>query len=482
MKVLLKTKAAFVIIFTAAILSGVAIFISNHVIVNILNSFYAEKATELARTVRLIIDASSVKKIKSDVLAIYRASEKKVTSDDWGSPEFKAYTEQFSSVTRSNVFRALRTTLHYFQTSNNVSSVYLIHLDATAKTVVYLVDASDDPCPPGCIDRLDINKQSLQLLENPDIGFQTYQTNTPEYGWLITAGVPVYSNGSIICYAMVDISMKEIRAKQRYFSLLLSAILLLLTVVIAITAINIVNKTIASPINKLSAAAAQFCAEPTVIEHHGFLDLNIHTGDEIEDLVDSMKQMEQDVNLHIKAILQTTQELRSTKLRADRMSELAQKDTLTGVHNKTAYDGEMRRLRKTLMLGNSPFGIVMIDMNNLKHINDTYGHEKGDEALKTLCHHICTVYKHSPVFRIGGDEFVVLLEHNDYRSAAILETSLKKQLNALAEDESLEPWEKVTASIGIALYNETTDKSPEDVFRRADSLMYEQKKKSKAKS
>jgi GGDEF domain-containing protein len=51
----------------------------------------------------------------------------------------------------------------------------------------------------------------------------------------------------------------------------------------------------------------------------------------------------------------------------------------------------------------------MFDLNDLKHINDRYGHERGDEYIVNCCRLICQVFKHSPVFRIGGDEFVALL-------------------------------------------------------------------------
>lgn len=56
----------------------------------------------------------------------------------------------------------------------------------------------------------------------------------------------------------------------------------------------------------------------------------------------------------------------------------------------------------------------MIDLNYLKLINDNFGHDKGNIAIKKICNIVCVTFKHSPVFRIGGDEFVVILENEDY--------------------------------------------------------------------
>ena len=61
------------------------------------------------------------------------------------------------------------------------------------------------------------------------------------------------------------------------------------------------------------------------------------------------------------------------------------------------------------------FGIAMIDLNNLKVINDTYGYEEGNYAIKKLCEIVCSVFSHSLVFRIGGDEFVVILKGADQK-------------------------------------------------------------------
>ena len=120
------------------------------------------------------------------------------------------------------------------------------------------------------------------------------------------------------------------------------------------------------------------------------------------------------------------------------------------------------------------FAVVMVDLNNLKHVNDHCGHEAGDTYIKGCCHSICEVFKHSPVFRIGGDEFAVILKGTDFEHRTSLTEELKKSFERsfLKEDEDI--WYRYSAAVGMA------EKMPEDttfdsVFNRADKAMYEDK-------
>ena len=117
----------------------------------------------------------------------------------------------------------------------------------------------------------------------------------------------------------------------------------------------------------------------------------------------------------------------------------------------------------------------MIDLNNLKVINDEHGHEKGDTAIMNLCHVVCEIFKHSPVYRVGGDEFVVILRNHDFDHAEELIGEFIKKIEETASDESLEPWDRISAALGYAVYAEE-DGDLQTVLKRADDLMYERKK------
>lgn len=153
----------------------------------------------------------------------------------------------------------------------------------------------------------------------------------------------------------------------------------------------------------------------------------------------------------------------------------AYKDALTGVKNKLAYLEALAELETHVESGElTEYGVVVFDLNGLKNINDTLGHEAGDEYIKSACRLICRQFDHSPVFRIGGDEFVAILKDGDYSKREQLVSSFRKTI-----DDDLKSGSVIVAS-GLAVYDAAKDTSYNDVFRRADELMYEHKRELKA--
>ncbi len=152
-------------------------------------------------------------------------------------------------------------------------------------------------------------------------------------------------------------------------------------------------------------------------------------------------------------------------------------DALTHVRNKGAYAAHIDELQMRLEKedGKLQFAVGMFDCDNLKLINDKYGHEKGDEYLVAACRLICRVFQHSPVFRIGGDEFAAILQDDDLQNRDAL---AQKFADAMVEINSTanEEWEQVHVAMGIAVYDAQVDHEVNDVTRRADALMYENKR------
>ena len=133
--------------------------------------------------------------------------------------------------------------------------------------------------------------------------------------------------------------------------------------------------------------------------------------------------------------------------------KMAYKDPLTNVRNNTAYIEAKRSVDIRLKAGELyQFGLIVFDMNNLKNINDTLGHEAGDKYLQRGSRLICNTFKHSPVFRIGGDEFIAFLEGEDYGSRVVLIDQFNEKVeNNLANDG-------VVISAGLAVYDPENDK------------------------
>ena len=152
---------------------------------------------------------------------------------------------------------------------------------------------------------------------------------------------------------------------------------------------------------------------------------------------------------------------------------MARRDELTGIKNKNAFIEQSDIMDEKIKAGEADykFGIVMCDVNDLKLLNDTRGHSFGDECIQRASRMICDVYKHSPVFRVGGDEFVVVLSEDDYQNRDELLEKLRAE--SLANKKSRSG--PIVAS-GMSIYKPDEDKNVDDVLKRADELMYENKK------
>ena len=163
------------------------------------------------------------------------------------------------------------------------------------------------------------------------------------------------------------------------------------------------------------------------------------------------------------------------KQQLDTVSVIANRDALTGVGNNRAYVANERRI--IAKLANDPnyeFGIVVCDVNDLKYINDRYGHDYGDEYIRKACHSICLNYKMSPVFRVGGDEFVVILEGADYENREALLAKLQEMSLENTKQEN-----GIVIASGMATKGVLDDFNA--VFHKADKLMYAHKEELKKK-
>lgn len=150
--------------------------------------------------------------------------------------------------------------------------------------------------------------------------------------------------------------------------------------------------------------------------------------------------------------------------------EMALKDPLTGIKNKRAF--EIREEELTIRIQRQEllqFAFVVCDVNDLKVINDTQGHLAGDQYIKQTCSYICHVFQHSPVFRFGGDEFVIILSGTDFENR-------KQLMQELADNNrnNMHTGGMVIAS-GMAEFDSLLDTCADDVLQRADKNMYENK-------
>ena len=161
------------------------------------------------------------------------------------------------------------------------------------------------------------------------------------------------------------------------------------------------------------------------------------------------------------------------------INALAYRDSLTGIKNSTAYTEATEKLAQLINCGNPQFGVLVADINNLKQTNDRFGHDIGDELIVHTAKILTDIFKTSSVFRIGGDEFAVILAGKDYDNYRTLVMCLDE---ACAKDyvtvcESKIP---VVLARGVSIYDPTIDRVYKDVFAKADHAMYMHKEQSKS--
>ena len=272
---------------------------------------------------------------------------------------------------------------------------------------------------------------------NPGDTMLNYDGNSRSYsllirnGWTLTVSAP----------------KKEINAERNALILML----LLATLIVAAVFILISFRITAHIINPLMELVA---ASRKLADGDLTAKLPVNSNDEVGMLARSFQETMQ------------------------RLPNYLYRDSLTGVRNMTAYQRSIAVLQQRISENTiDHFAVIVFDINNLKITNDTYGHEAGNDLITSATALICDVFKHAPIYRIGGDEFVALME-KEYDEREVLVNNFKSRLERIAifvERKQL----PVSVAVGVSEFNPQTDTSYDDVFKRADEAMYKDKDSTK---
>ena len=310
----------------------------------------------------------------------------------------------------------------------------------------------------------------------------SYFEETSDYGPAYTACKPfVNSTGVHFGTICADISIDELHQSVNSYIIFNIVLALGLGILFALILLVWLRHNVTGPILALEKSARHFAEKSRGKKDPESLIFDtpeIHTKNEVESLSNAITQMSKDMKVYVQDILEAEENAKNAQEEAANMTMLAYKDALTHVGSKIAYDNAARTLDKDIVERLvSEFGIVMIDLNNLKLINDSYGHANGNTYISGACHIICTIFRHSPVFRIGGDEFIVILKNSDYEQRHVLIEQARQKFFETERDNTKEPWQRYSVAIGIAEFSE--GESVEIVFKRADSDMYQNKQEMK---
>ncbi len=362
--------------------------------------------------------------------------------------------------------------------------IYVYKMQLTGIFVVFDLDTDEWAAdPPG-----DFIEYEDVLAENKNkfvSGKEVEPTiSNDKYGFLLSVYEPLYNRkGQVECYICIDFSMNVLNRYIRSFIISIVTMFIGFFMFIFAVFIKLMELNIVMPINEMAYCASKFgygseAERQDNVERINRLD--IRTGDEVENLYIIFRKTVEDSTYYMSNLRRAQNQVMTMAEQVSQISVTAYTDSLTGVKNKAAYQKKRQELECEINDGTAEFAIVMIDLNRLKHINDTYGHEKGDFYIKGACKIICDIFKHSPVYRFGGDEFVVVLTGESYKRRNELVDNINNVFQETGVREDAEPWERFWAAAGMSEYDGKAGDRVDNVFKRADANMYDYKVKMKA--
>ncbi|MCT8996914.1 GGDEF domain-containing protein [Chelativorans intermedius] len=164
----------------------------------------------------------------------------------------------------------------------------------------------------------------------------------------------------------------------------------------------------------------------------------------------------------------------SLSARSKSLQHAALTDPLTGTQNRRFFDDALREYLLEFGRIEKPVGLMVLDLDHFKQVNDTYGHDVGDEVLRRVadCLKDLTRY-HDVVARLGGEEFAIVAPNMNQDALVKLAERIRRAVSALTVDAGPARL-KVTTSLGLAVWDgkETVD----EFYRRADRMLYEAKR------
>lgn len=347
-------------------------------------------------------------------------------------------------------FRAIHNTLFRFEQNIELAYIYCVRaLDDGS--FVFTIDP--DPESPGAFgDHIPYTEALYNAsLGTPGVDKEAY---VDQWGRFYSAYSPVFdSNGNVTDIVAVDFTADWY---DRQFSSQLKAIVSISGISILVASISIL--LIANRYKKRFDRLFQGMN-------------NVSEG--IETLVHEISPDAE----YVEQTVKSTPNADEIDMMNERISSLQEKlskqiqlvrsqayiDGLTGLHNRAAYEEHVGRLEDEIRGGTADFAIALFDVNSLKEVNDKYGHKKGDEVIRSAAVVLRNTFREEKLYRIGGDEFLVILE-SSY-------AELPQKLAALRGNQG-----GFSISVGSAVYNRGTDREYRSVFNRADTAMYNDKR------
>ena len=408
--------------------------------------------TESAKAMRDQIDGRMLDISNTAAAMINGDDIKKLTADDKDSPEYQRVLD----------------ILTYFQDNIALEYIYCI-LQTGEKEFVFGIDPTvNDPgefgSPIVYTDALyNASKGKASVDREP------YED---EWGKFYSAYSPIYdSMGNVAGIVAVDFSASWYQDQIKHLSLIVIGFMtfaLICSIVMAILIASQYRKFFMSLISKMNelAVGIESLIHEVASESDNRPTTSLTGTKNQKGMKDSIDLLGEKINVMQERLTRQLEDMRAH----------AYVDGLTHLNNRTSYE-EYICLLETRMKENQDlvYSVIVFDINQLKVINDDYGHEKGDELIVSIAGDIRESFDGHRIYRIGGDEFVCIFDGAD-TSAGVAKMreiiARKNQESPILHNTQFD----VGVSIGAATYDSSMDKSYMDVFNRADAAMYADKR------
>ena len=251
-------------------------------------------------------------------------------------------------------------------------------------------------------------------------------------------------NGMVLAVSIPEAELLLLQSQMLFRMSLLFVVVLAVALLLA----NGLALKVIRPIQTLTAAASRIA--------RGELNaaVTFRSDDELGELADAIRKVSVELKEYITYV-----------------SAQAYTDVMTGIRNKSAYLDKVKELEQRIAEHMAEFTVYVFDVNGLKRMNDTLGHEYGDMLIRDSATVLKAVFKEDCIYRVGGDEFVVIDERTEENGVAAHLAAFDEQMAAFnKENDQYEA--ELAVSKGAATFDEKVDVDFKTVFARADEAMY----------
>ena len=355
-----------------------------------------------------------------------------------------------------------------FKTSSEEGDANVAFIYALVKNeegdIVFSVDPSNDPA--GFLTEKAMLTDGLQRTFSEGTAAFDAESYVDRWGDLYSAYAPVKSKDGTVRVAVgVDVWASWYK-KEIAQSAVVIGVAMVVTIALGITMSLIITLRLRKKVNSIASDM-----EEVEKDVRGLLE-SVNGPDYIDTQEPVVVEDDDDrVQILREQIKKTGTEL---KKYIEYTRKQAYTDSLTKLANRNAYVVKVKEFDSKIH-AKEPinFAVIVFDINSLKEINDEFGHEVGDKAIVTTGETLKKIFGKENTYRIGGDEHVVILKEISNNKIEEMLMEFKKQLK-INNDKYLKEL-TLTISSGYALYDKFDDKRFNDVFNRADEMMYKMK-------